>query len=723
MSMDNSTPRRAGTGAPERVVILGGGVGGITTAFALTQPELAGRYDVTLYQMGWRLGGKGASGRNAAQHQRIEEHGLHIWLGFYVNAVRLMRQCYEELGRDPSAPLASFDTAFSPQYMGTLMDDGVDGSQPWSRWNIPLPITTDEVGGGEHPSAVGYLEMLVQWLADALVGGFEVEVHADGLPKALWRALNAAVHGGSTLLHDAAHLVGEWRRGVAGTVAARELVHSACAHLQAHAHAVLHGGSATPAQRRLAQLFDIACATIVGLYDGGVFTEGQAFDTLDDRDLLQFLKDHGCDDASQDSPLLRGYFDLAFGFKRGELGQRHENAAAGTAIDAILRVCFAYRGAFMWRMNAGMGDTIFAPYYEVLRRRGVKFRFFHRVVDLVPGTDPASGAPRIEQVRLARQVDVKGGDDAYRPLVDVKGLPCWPSEAPYDQLVQGQALRDGPGGRPHDLESMWSGWTDVDPDVVLGADDFEHLVLAIPVGSHPVIAARLMQASERFRQMVHNVLTVQTFGVQVWLDPGVEALGWQVPMLHGQPQRAVCDAYADPLNSFADNTHLLPREDWTAPTLPQTLLYFCGPLADECPPLRFPPPSDTGFPQRQADRVKAMALDWFSRHTRAILPSACMPDTDGLDWALLTDAQGRQGQARFDAQYWCANVDPSERYVLSVAGSTRFRLAAGDSQFGNMVLAGDWVANGFAVGCVESATLGGLQAARAITGDTGDTAP
>lgn len=50
-------PRRH-TG-PERVVILGGGVGGVTAAFALTQPELRGRCEVTLYQMGWRLGGKG----------------------------------------------------------------------------------------------------------------------------------------------------------------------------------------------------------------------------------------------------------------------------------------------------------------------------------------------------------------------------------------------------------------------------------------------------------------------------------------------------------------------------------------------------------------------------------------------------------------------------------------------------------------------------------------
>ena len=84
---------------PIKVAIIGGGCAGITTAFELTRPEHAGRYQVTLFQQGWRLGGKGASGRGPAG--RIEEHGLHLWFGFYENAFRLLRECYAELGRDP----------------------------------------------------------------------------------------------------------------------------------------------------------------------------------------------------------------------------------------------------------------------------------------------------------------------------------------------------------------------------------------------------------------------------------------------------------------------------------------------------------------------------------------------------------------------------------------------------------------------------------------------
>ena len=123
-------PSGASTQRRKKIAILGGGVGGVTAAFALTQPEWQGAYDVTLYQMGWRLGGKGASGRNAAASERIEEHGLHIWLGFYYNAFTQMKRCYDELARAPGAPLATFDAAFKPQDLGTLMDDQ---SGAWSR--------------------------------------------------------------------------------------------------------------------------------------------------------------------------------------------------------------------------------------------------------------------------------------------------------------------------------------------------------------------------------------------------------------------------------------------------------------------------------------------------------------------------------------------------------------------------------------------------------------
>ncbi len=63
-------------GDKQTVVILGGGCGAVTAAFELTATqELRDRFEVELYTLGWRLGGKGASGRNRDHSLRIEGTG------------------------------------------------------------------------------------------------------------------------------------------------------------------------------------------------------------------------------------------------------------------------------------------------------------------------------------------------------------------------------------------------------------------------------------------------------------------------------------------------------------------------------------------------------------------------------------------------------------------------------------------------------------------------
>ena len=79
---------------------------GLSAAWRLSEPGWQDRFEsITVYQRGWRLGGKAASSRGP--HGRIEEHGLHVWLGSYENAFALLRECYAELDRattDPAAP-------------------------------------------------------------------------------------------------------------------------------------------------------------------------------------------------------------------------------------------------------------------------------------------------------------------------------------------------------------------------------------------------------------------------------------------------------------------------------------------------------------------------------------------------------------------------------------------------------------------------------------------
>lgn len=82
--------------SPRKVVILGGGMAGLTTAWRLSNdPHWRQQFSsVTVHQMGWRLGGKCATGRGPAG--RIEGHGSHLLGGGYYNTLPMMREVCDE---------------------------------------------------------------------------------------------------------------------------------------------------------------------------------------------------------------------------------------------------------------------------------------------------------------------------------------------------------------------------------------------------------------------------------------------------------------------------------------------------------------------------------------------------------------------------------------------------------------------------------------------------
>src|SRR5262245_57353824 len=89
---------------------------GLTTAWELSSGDWRRDLEsITVYQRGWRLGGKGASSRGP--HGRIEEHGLHVLLGYYDATFRVLREVYDELDRtrtDPACPIRTWRDAFVP---------------------------------------------------------------------------------------------------------------------------------------------------------------------------------------------------------------------------------------------------------------------------------------------------------------------------------------------------------------------------------------------------------------------------------------------------------------------------------------------------------------------------------------------------------------------------------------------------------------------------------
>ena len=135
--------------AGKRVAILGGGMAGLAAAWSLSAPELHDEFDVTVYQRGWRLGGKAASSRGV--NGRIEEHGLHVWLGYYDNAFRLVRDVYDELDRattDPACPIATWRQAFSPAERVGVGDGFADD---WAHWVATFGQNDEEPGAAGAP--------------------------------------------------------------------------------------------------------------------------------------------------------------------------------------------------------------------------------------------------------------------------------------------------------------------------------------------------------------------------------------------------------------------------------------------------------------------------------------------------------------------------------------------------------------------------------------------
>src|SRR5262245_27947971 len=209
--------------------------------------------------------------------------------------------------------------------------------------------------------------------------------------------------------------------------------------------------------------------------------------------------------------------------------------------------------------------------------------------------------------------------------------------------------------------------------------------------------------------MVENVKTVATQSFQLWLEQDFESLGWEGPPV-------ALSGFVEPYDTWADMTHLASAEGLH----PQArgIAYFCSVLRTGL----IPPRAELEHPARERARAKRHAIDFLNRDVVHLWPKAVSaPGT--FRWELLADPNASPRAAstepaderRFDSQFWVANVNPSDRYVLSLPGSLRYRISPLDNTYDNLTLAGDWTDCGFNFGCVEAAVMSGRLAAHAIS--------
>ncbi len=753
----------------KKIVVLGGGLSGLSAAYELTDyPGWKDLYEVTLYQFGWQLGGKCKTGRG--RMERIEEHGIHVFLGFYNNAMRMIRQAYAEREKfrkitDP-APFLTWESLFHKQ-SSVLLPFFSKKTHKWENYNLIFPENPDVPGIGEAPTEQVNIKKMILLALEMLMGSpyqqpagcigriraafmrwiwkkestdqiytpkFKAENHAY---PPWWEDLKQEVkkhHGHKGLpehvqfLHHAKKLAHELPESKDHAVAVTNATvdtghpHENIAHLLFGFLSGLEKRIAPylGADSRLEMFWmfaQVGYYNYLGLQSIYNKTTGTYdFDSINDRDYRAWLIQLGAPDEVAWSPPVKDIYTLVFAYPASGDTTQPGLIAAGTALMGAMLIILGYKGSVMYRFKGGTADVVVSTIYEVLKERGVHFKFFHEVQHVA-----YSEGDEIESMTIGEQIRLKDPEAQFHATNLIKGLHCWAAHPfwRWDSLsrqIDPEDLAELQKGNVN-LQSAWSGWKNRRVHTLEKGKDFDQVVLAISIAALKDICPDIISKRPAWSDMVNNVQTIQTQGVQLWVKKSLAELGMDLPALGMQvDDMPILDTYNNPINSYADMTELLKWEDWSAvPDKPRSLAYFCGPLSENGP---IPPYTDTDFPLRQQTRVKEMTTQWLQDNAGFLWPTGTTHENpDGFDLDLLADPSGKPGATgleKLNEQFYSANIDPTERYVLSLPGSGKYRLKTDQSGYKNLFLAGDWIDSGYNMGCAEVAIMSGLLAAQAL---------
>lgn len=638
---------------PTRVAILGGGMGSLAAAWKLSEPQLGGAFDVTVHQRDGLLGGKGASTRSATEGggTRIEEHGIHVLMGFYDRTLTLLRQCYAELGGGGgSTGVLPWSEALTPWDSLTIAEQRPTG---WEYQRLDFPTNELPFGGD---GSLDYVPALfangVGWFAYFLSRiGITVSVPFMKLLAKLLVLLARLLVFLQSLGLPVSIFYGLVKKGMDAIVK----------RVWTLVEPLVGPGALVPNQelRWLWMGLWFAGTNLRGMVDEGVLSWPHDFAPMDGQDYKVWLDAQSVvsppPDLSWDSAPVRGAYDIAFSYGHP--------LDAGTVLYNLLLIALGYKQHFAFKMNAGMGEVVFAPLHHALEARGVKFEFYSRVTQ-VSGGSGLSGELEVEKISL-------------------EVAPVTPPSPFAQSAVE---LEDGSS---QSLDT-WTGLqaTALAPPqskVLHKGADFDVVVLGISVAALPGLCADLAAQDPAFDQMISSLQTVPTQSIQLWLDETVDQLGWT----QGAPGLV---SFVRPFNSWLDMTHVAKREGWTAP--PATIAYFSDEYVDD----------GSGLAPNAV--VWSRLLHFVQSDLDTLWPNF------KLD--VLRAPSGVLGTDRVAHQYWRANVDDSDRYVIPGAGTTALRLPADGTKFRNLALAGDWVRSELSSGCLEAATRAGFAAAAAI---------
>ena len=666
------------TATKKKIAILGGGIGALSTALELTNnPSWQSQIDsITVYQMGWRLGGKCATGRGA--NGQIQEHGIHLFGGGYYNALDAVSRVYEALANTPEGWPYTFDEVFEKQYLSLIWHHGADHGAPPSRMSaINFPPNDLGPRDGERfadlMTAVGALLDYIEHVINLALEKTELADLIDWVSRHAVSASFASLRSGIQNEHE-------------------EIV-LACLKVFDGLLGVLKGLLPNkPTLQDAYTALDYFLALLRGIVKDR-WIDGKSYDQMDMDatygNYAAWLQHHGASQATVYSPMAQAPIGILYQFPNGS--HVASSMGAGAYLHWVLRT-FGYLGAPFWLFGHGTGESLVLPMYELLKRRGVKFEFFSKVQALHTSID----GTHITSVDMGVQATLASGVAGYAPLITVNGQSCWPAEPDFSQLAQGAALQ----AQGIDLESYWSGWTCPAQRTLTAGTDFDTLVFAISLGAVPTICSELVAQKPAWQQLLANIPTIQTQSLQMWLNKTTPELGLLLTPTNPTDTGLAC-GYAVPYDGIVDFSRLIKWENWPASNTPKALWYFSDVLAQTEAPAPF---TDTTYPAKMQAAAAAVAQSFMDTGLTPLFP-------------LGLDASGKFKPSVLAGQpYVRVNFEPTERYVTAPANTTTFRLKAWESGYSNLYLAGDWTYTGLNVGCVEATVMSGKLASLAISG-------
>lgn len=706
--------KNSGINSKQKIAVLGGGMGALSAVYGITnQPNWEEKYDITVYQMGWRLGGKGASGRNTKLANRIEEHGLHIWFGFYDNAFKIMKDCYKELDRKntlPDCPILDWDDAFKPHdllvfrekiktrwvncYFDRPTNDFKPGTEcdifksPWSNICLLIEFLHYQYQKTDLSSitTINKDETLSSDFADKIITYVKGVVEKTSLNKSSL-LLGIAKTYANTL--DDNILIKDRSK----CLFILDLLNYFKEWLWNNIHHDIYENDDI---RHLWYATDLGLSMIRGIIHDEIYIKG--FDSIDHLDFKEWIQLHGASDITSNSPIIDGLYSGNFSYIEGDTNR--PNFAAGVFLQCMLRIMLTYKGSFIYKLQAGMGEIVFAPIYETLKQRGVVFKFFHQTVKL--NYDDTSKS--ISSIKLKKQVKLLNnkGIDTYDPMLEINNIPCWPVEPKFEQIQNGEQLQK----LKVNLESNYQiKWKDEEFVTLVKGQDYDQIILGISIAALPPICSDLIESLPKWREMVNQIKTVQTQAMQLWLNKETRESGWPL-------DAPLMVTFERPHENWLDASHLITMENWKPDDSVKSIAYFCSAMPIES---KYSTDSSSENSNRYNMKILNDSVDWLNNHSKSLWPNFCNPDTS-FNWNILVDPNSMNGAERLQSQYLRANIDPSEQFVISTTNATKYRMRTDESGVINLFLTGDWIYNGFNVGCIESATMSGLQCSRAISG-------